>query len=105
MRQLLVSLTLFVSPAYAGMCGGESDGTVKCTDEAGRNSTLQTLNKALVSPGGVTARPDYSLSTSSMGTYPKETKTEPRPVQSESDKSQESPTTTFITPGTKPKPQ
>ena len=54
-RQLLVGIALFVSPAYAGMCG-DSDGAVKCTDDVGRNSTLQTLDKALISPSGVTAR-------------------------------------------------
>jgi hypothetical protein len=95
---LLVSVILFVFPAYAGMCG-ESDGTVKCTDDVGRNSTLQTLDKALVSPGGVTAPADYSLVNSEMATYPKDTKTVVKPIGSESDSPKESDTTTFITSG------
>ncbi len=34
-KQLMVSMMLFVSSAYAGMCG-ESDGTVRCTEDAGK---------------------------------------------------------------------
>ena len=98
-RQLLVSVTLFVFPAYAGMCG-ESDGTVKCTEDAGRNSTLQTLDKALVSPSGVAARPDYSLVNSEMATYPRDPKSGEKPTRSDSETT-ESTTTTFITTGSK----
>lgn len=102
-RQLLVSMMLFASSAYAGMCG-ESDGTVKCTDDAGRNSTLQTLDKALVSPSGVTARPDYSVVNSDMATYPRDPKSGEKPARSESETA-ESPITTFITTGTKTTPR
>ena len=100
-RQLLVGITLFASSAYAGMCG-ESDGTVKCTDDGGRNSTLQSLDKALVSPSGVTARPDYSLINSEMATYPRDPKSGEKPIRSDIE-TEESPTTTFITTGTKAK--
>ena len=100
LRLLLVSVTWCVPPAYAGMCSGALDGTVTCTEEIGRNSTLESLDHALVSPGGVTAGPDYSLTTRDMATYPKETKTDLKPVQPPSDTSKESLPSTFITPGT-----
>ena len=102
-RSLLVSMILFASSAYAGMCG-ESDGTVKCTDDVGRNSTLQTLDKALVSPSGVTARPDYSVVNSDMATYPRDPKSGDKPITSDSEP-EESHTTTFITTGTKSSPR
>lgn len=98
LRQLLMSVALLVSPAYAGMCG-DSDGTVKCTDDAGRNSTLQSLDKDLISPSGVTAKPEFSLSNTDMATYPRDPKSGEKPTRPESD--QESPTTTFIISGGK----
>lgn len=98
-RQLLVSIALFVSPAYAGMCG-DSDGTVKCTDDDGRNSTLESLDHALMSPSGVTAKPEFSLSNSDMATYPRDPKSGEKPSRPESE-TQESPTTTFIISGGK----
>jgi hypothetical protein len=98
-RQFLLSITLFVPSAYASMCG-ESDGIVKCTDDAGRNPTLQTLDKALVSPSGVTARPDYSVGNPEMATYPRDPKSGDKPIRSESE-SKESTTTPFITTGDK----
>ena len=94
-RQFLLSITLFVPSAYASMCG-ESDGSVKCTDDAGRNPTLQTLDKALVSPSGVTARPDYSVGTPEMTTYPRDPKSGDKPIRSESE-SEESTDRTFGT--------
>jgi len=99
-RQFLLSITLFVPSAYASMCG-ESDGIVKCTDDAGRNPTLQTLDKALVSPSGVTARPDYSVGNPEMATYPRDPKSgDPKsgdkPIRSESE-SEESTDRTFGT--------
>ena len=96
----LLSITLFVPSADAGMCG-ESDGIVRCTDDAGRNSTLETLDKALVSPSGVTARPDYSVGNPEMATYPRDPKSGEKP-RSEAE-SEESTTTTFITPADKSK--
>jgi hypothetical protein len=94
-RQFLLSITLFVPSAYASMCG-ESDGSVKCTDDAGRNPTLQTLDKALVSPSGVTARPDYSVGNPEMATYPRDPKSGDKPTRSESE-SEESTDRTFGT--------
>jgi hypothetical protein len=99
LRHFLVSLTLFVSPAYAGMCG-DSDGTVKCTDDAGRNSTLETLDHALVSPSGITAKPDFSLVNSDMATKPRDPKSGEKPARSDAE-IEESPATTFITSGSK----
>lgn len=93
-RQLLMGVALFVSPAYAGMCG-DSDGKVKCTDDAGRNSTLQSLDKDLISPSGVTAKPEFSLSNTDMATYPRDPKSGEKP--SRETETEESPTTTFIT--------
>jgi hypothetical protein len=98
LRQLLMGVALFVSPAYAGMCG-DSDGTVKCTDDAGRNSTLESLDKDLISPSGVTAKPEFSLSNIDMATYPREPKSVEKP--SRETEPQESPTTTFIISGGK----
>ena len=97
LRQLLMGVALFVSPAYAGMCG-DSDGAVKCTDDAGRNSTLQSLDKDLISPSGVTAKPEFSLSNTDMATYPRDPKSGEKPPETEI---QESPTTTFIISGGK----
>ena len=101
--QLLVIMImiLFVSPAYGGMCG-DSDGTVKCTDETGRNSGLQTLDNAMVSPSGVTAKPDFSLVNSDMATYPRDPKSGEKPSRSESEPT-ESTTSTFISTGSKEK--
>lgn len=99
LRQLLMGVALLVSPAHAGMCG-DSDGTVKCTDDAGRNSTLQTLDKDLISPSGVTAKPEFSLSNTDMATYPRDPKSGEKPSRSETE-TEESPTTTFITSGGK----
>jgi len=98
LRQLLMGVVLFVSPAYAGMCG-DSDGAVKCTEDAGRNSTLQSLDKDLISPSGVTAKPEFSLSNTDMATYPRDPKSGEKP--SRETETQESPTTTFIISGGK----
>ena len=94
-RQFLLSITLFVPWAYASTCG-ESDGIVKCTDDAGRNPTLQTLDKALVKTSGVTARPDYSVGNPEMATYPRDPKSGDKPIRSESE-SEESTDRTFGT--------
>jgi hypothetical protein len=99
LRCLLMGVILFVSPAYAGMCG-DSDGSVNCTDEAGRNSTLESLDHALVSPSGVTAKPDFSLVNSDMATQPRDPKSGEKPTRSESE-TEASPETTFITSDTK----
>jgi len=93
-----MGVALFVSPAYAGMCG-DSDGAVKCTDDAGRNSTLQSLDKDLISPSGVTAKPEFSLSNTDMATYPRDPKSGEKP--SRETETQESPTATFIISGGK----
>ena len=98
LKQLVMGVALFVSPAYAGMCG-DSDGAVKCTDDAGRNSTLQSLDKDLISPSGVTAKPEFSLSNTDMATYPRDPKSGEKP--SRETEIQESPTATFIISGGK----
>jgi hypothetical protein len=98
LKQLVMGVALFVSPAYAGMCG-DSDGAVKCTDDAGRNSTLQSLDKDLISPSGVTAKPEFSLSNTDMATYPRDPKSGEKP--SGETETQESLTTTFIISGGK----
>ncbi|HKY72193.1 MAG TPA: hypothetical protein VJL88_09760 [Nitrospira sp.] len=77
-RQLMVIMTLFVSPAYAGMCS-ESDGTVRCTEDGGRNSTLQMLDKALIDQSGVTGSLGPSVLNNQMATYPRNIKTEDLP--------------------------
>lgn len=106
LTKLLVSVVFLVSPAFAGMCG-ESGGTVVCTDDVGRNSTLQALDKALVSPSGVTAPSGYSLINKEMATYPREVKSDDllqKPSQSTSDQEQESNRTTFQSWGTRTRP-
>lgn len=94
-----MGVALFVSPAYAGMCG-DSDGAVKCTDDAGRNSTLQSLDKDLISPSGVTAKPEFSLSNTDMATYPRDPKSGEK-LRGPETETQESPTRTFIISGGK----
>jgi hypothetical protein len=77
-RQLMVSMMLFVSSAYAGMCG-ESDGTVRCTEDGGQNSTLRMFDKALIDQSGVTGSLGPSVLNNEMATYPRSMKTEELP--------------------------
>jgi hypothetical protein len=77
-KHLMVSMMLFVSSAYAGMCG-ESDGTVRCTEDAGQNSTLHMLDKALIGQSGVTGSLGPSVLNNEMATYPRNMKTEELP--------------------------
>ena len=93
---LLVSILLFVSPAYPGMCG-ESDGTVICSDDVGRNAALQSLDKDLMSPSGVTAKPEFSLSTTEMATYPRDPKSGDKPTRADSETKESDPTTFILT--------
>lgn len=89
LTKLLMSVVALVSPAYADMCG-ESDGIVRCTDDVGRDSMLQALDRALKSPSGVTALSGYPLLNHEMATYPRDVKSDdllPKPRQSTSDKS------------------
>ena len=77
-RQLMVSMMLFVSSAYAGMCG-ESDGTVRCTEDGGQNSTLHMLDKALIGQSGVTGSLGPPVLNNEMATYPRNMKAEELP--------------------------
>ena len=73
---LLMGIMMFVSPAYAGMCGAESDGSVRCTDDVGRNPSLQSVDKALIDPRGVTGSPEYSPMNTDMANYPRDQKSD-----------------------------
>ena len=94
MMRLVISATLIAAPAYAGMCG-ENEGVVRCTDDSGRNSTLQTLDKGMVDGIGPAGPSGQSLLSNDMATYPRNTQMDdlmkkpaeppPRPVEEEVD--------------------
>ena len=67
--KLLAALVLLVFPAYAGTCG-ESNGSVRCTDDVGHKSTLEALDKAISSQSGGSTLPDASSIRNEMATYP-----------------------------------
>lgn len=49
----ILAMVLWASPLFAGSCQ-DVGGTVRCTDETGRDASLQSLDKALGSPGAYT---------------------------------------------------
>ena len=71
---LVLMIMMFVSPASAGMCGAESDGSVRCTDDVGRNPSLQSVDKTLADPRGMTGSADFSPMNSDMVNYPRDQK-------------------------------
>jgi hypothetical protein len=58
------------SPAISGSCQ-EKDGMVLCTDDVGRDATLQSWDKALGSPGSYSPPPSYP---EALKTFPSDIK-------------------------------
>lgn len=67
---LMVFILLWACPGFAGICQ-DVGGTVRCTDDVGRDPTLQSLDKALGSPGPVTIPSSYP---EALKTYPSDIK-------------------------------
>jgi hypothetical protein len=92
---LVIGVMLFVSPLYAGMCGAGSDGSVTCTDDVGHNPSLQSLDKALVDPRGVTGAPEYSPMNNEMANSPRDQKSDYKWMRESVPSAQSERTTTF----------
>ena len=95
LTKLLVSVVFIVSSVYAGTCG-EINGTVRCTDDVGQNSTLQNLDKSVLNPSDGGALADSSSIRNEMATYPPDLKLQGgwrEPSASKPDQEQENKTT------------
>ena len=55
---LMVLILPWACPGFAGTCQ-DVDGTVQCTDDAGRDPTLQSLDKAFGNLGPLTTPSSY----------------------------------------------
>ncbi len=66
----MVLMLLWVCPSFAGTCQ-DVGGTVRCTEDVGRDPTLLSLDKALGSPGPVTTPSSYP---EALKTYPSDLK-------------------------------
>lgn len=62
----MVLILLWACPGFAGTCQ-DVGGAVRCTDDVGRDPTLQSLDKAFGSPGPLTTPSVYP---ETLNTYP-----------------------------------
>ena len=69
---VLMIVLLWGWPAFAGTCQ-DVGGTVRCTDDVGHNSTLQSLDQALGTQSPVTIPSSYP---NELRSYPSEMKSQ-----------------------------
>ena len=67
---LILFLILLAAPSSAGTCQ-DVGGTVQCTDDVGRNPTLQSLDKSLGRPSPLSLPSSYP---DALKTYPSDMK-------------------------------
>jgi hypothetical protein len=71
--QVVASVLLLVSTAYAGTCAEVSE-SVRCTDDVGHNSTLESVDHAIFIQSSRSTASDTSSIPREMATYPPDLK-------------------------------
>jgi hypothetical protein len=71
--QVVTSVVLLVSSSYAGTCA-EVSGSVRCTDDVGHNSTLESVDHAIFIQSSRSTVPETSSIPREMATYPPDMK-------------------------------